>query len=599
MQMPMIPLIPILSAMQKANSINKEKQCVCIASFLLGDNVNYKSKYLSSAFLLLLTSVIVKIIGAFYKIPLTSFIGAVGRGYFAAAYNLYMPIHAVIMGAFPIALSRITGKYNAKNNQKALGSLKTGANKLFFKIGVIGTALMLLLSKPYCDLIASSPKSIYSVFALAPSVFFSALASSYRGYYEGFMNMRPTSFSQTIEALFKLVFGLIFARLAMRQLYNSYITTGFVLGRQALSEEEALSLIYPITSACAMLGVTLGCFVSYIYVFIYHQINKPECCAKRYGNSSEYESELLKFSYPIMISCAIQSIFQFLDTASVQGALSLISKEDLTNAYSQSIAVSNTSADDIITYVYGILSSAADFKNLIPGITMALGVCAVPAISSAFESKNQEQMNTLINSLYKYTSVISAAGGILIAINSKDILMLFYQSSAPDIVISCNELIKYFALSVPVYSLAGASVFCVQAIGVPKKTVAPYVFSGIIRVILNILLVSNENYILFGSVISGAAGYLLMFALNTKTVKKEVKVRISVKNSYIKPMLVGIITCISGKYLVTGINISTNLLINLLIKLAVLSLIYCILCILFKLLSFKEIFCMFKSKKMA
>ena len=567
--------------------------------FFSGDYVNYKSKYISSAFLLLLTSIIVKIIGAFYKIPLTSFIGAVGRGYFATAYNLYMPIHAVIMGAFPIALSRVTGKYNAKNNTEALGSLKIGANRLFFKIGIIGTVLMLILAAPYCNLIASSPKSIYSVLALAPSILFSALAASYRGYYEGFMNMRPTSFSQTLEALFKLVFGLIFARLIMRYLYTSYLATGFVMGEQASGEEEALALIYPITSAGAMLGVTLGCIVSCIYVFLYHQINKPECCAKRYSNSGKYESELLRFSYPVMLSCAIQSVFQFLDSASVQGALSLISRQDLANAYSESLAVSGVSSDDIVTYVYGMLSSAADFKNLVPGITMALGVCAVPAISSAFESQNRGQMNMLINSLYKYTSVISVAGGVLIAVNSEDILKLFYQNSAPDIVIACKELIKYFALSVPLYSLAGASVFCVQAIGIPKKTVLPYVFSGIIRVVLNILLVSNERYILFGSVISGAAGFYIMFIFNTRTVKKAAKAKINIKNAYIKPVFVGIITYILGEYFICGINILSNPAINLLIKVAVLSIVYCILCFLFKLFSFKEIFCMFKIKKMA
>ena len=52
-------------------------------SYFFGDVMNDKSKYLSSAFLLLISSVIVKIIGAVYKIPLTAFIGAVGRGYFA------------------------------------------------------------------------------------------------------------------------------------------------------------------------------------------------------------------------------------------------------------------------------------------------------------------------------------------------------------------------------------------------------------------------------------------------------------------------------------------------------------------------------------
>ncbi len=573
------------------------KQCTALLYFFCGDNVNLKSKYLSSAFLLLLTSVIVKIIGAVYKIPLTAFIGAVGRGYYAAAYNLYMPFHVLIMGAFPIALSSVTGKYNAAGNKKALFLLKGAADKLFLKVGLIGMAVILVASKPYCNLIASSPKSLLSVLVLAPSILFSALASSYRGYYEGFMNMKPTAVSQTIEAAFKMVFGLIFARLTMNYLYNSYLETGLVLTRSAADEKEAFALIYPITSAAAMLGVTFGCLLSLVYVVIYHKINKPILSEQTKYGENNYQKELLSFSFPIMISCAVQSVFQFLDTASVQMALSLISTEDLRAVYSESLKLAGTVGEDVSSYVYGVLSSAVDFKNLVPGITMALGVCAVPAVSSAFESGNNEHLTQLINSVYKYTFLISLAGGMAIALCSEEILSLFYGRSAPDIVISCNELIRWFSLSVPFYSLAGTAVFCVQATGNAKKSIAPYVVSGIIRVILNILLVSNEDYILFGNVISGAAGYSLMFIWNYKIVKNLCKIKISKIKTFVLPLLGGIISYFISNYLYKFIISSSNALTNLLTKAAVFGLIYCILCFLLKVLRFNEIFCVFSSKK--
>jgi stage V sporulation protein B len=566
------------------------------ALLFLGDYVNIKSKYISSALLLLITSIIVKLIGAFYKIPLTAYIGAVGRGYFGVAYNLCLPIHAVIMGAFPVALSKITAKYKAQENKEALGVLKKSADKLFFAAGLIGMSLMLILSKPYCDLIASSPKSIYCVFALAPSILFSSLAASYRGYYEGFMNMRPTSVSQTIEAVFKLVFGLAFAKLSMAYLFNNYSATGMVLSRAVSSDEEALSLIYPLSSAAAIFGVSFGCFLSYIYVLIYHRINNP-VGTKNFVRSEKYSGELLSFSFPIMFSCAVQSVFQFLDTASVQAALGLISTEDLRAAYSGGLTIAKTANEDVVSYVYGILSSAIDFKNLVPGITMALGVCAVPAVSSAFESKNKEHLQSLINSVYKYTALLSMAGGIIIALNSKSILELFYSNSAPDIVVLCEGLVKWFALSVPFYSLASASVFCVQAVGAPKKTIAPYVVSGIIRVILNILLVSNENFILFGNVISGAVGYFFMFLWNTKTLKRISGVKISKTNAYLKPTIIGLLSFFSFNYLLGIENFSKNSAINLLIGTTLFGAFFCMLCLLFKVLIFNDVFCLFKIKK--
>ncbi|MBR3737329.1 MAG: polysaccharide biosynthesis C-terminal domain-containing protein [Eubacterium sp.] len=558
--------------------------------------MNYKSEYLSGAFLLLLTSVIVKVIGAVYKIPLTAFIGAVGRGYYASAYNIYIPIHTVIMGAFPIALSRICAKYRALGNQSALFSLRKSAEKIFLAVGFIASVLMVALFVPYCLVSKASEKCFYSVLFLAPSLLFSSLASVYRGWYEGCMNMRPTAVSQTIEALFKLVFGLLFARYSMAFLYNSYLESGYVLKTFAANEEEALSLIYPITSAAAVFGVTFGCFASFVYVFVYNKIKSPANPIK-YSKNNKYSGELLGFSFPIMISCAVQSLFQFLDTASVQAALSLISESDLKNAYRESLALSKTAPGDTVTYVWGILSAALDFKNLVPGITMALGVCAVPAVSAAFESKNKEHLAMLINSVYKYTSIISFAGGIIIALNAKDILSLFYSKSAPDIVAACEEPVKYFALSVFIYSLAGAAVFCVQAVGKPKKSVFPFIVSGIIRVILNILLISNEKYILLGSVISGAAGYLIILIWNSEVLKKWAQIEISLLNSLIKPALIALITYFLLKKSLNYFDILSSGLIKLLMKVGFSGLVYCILCFLFKLLSFEEIFCILKTKK--
>ncbi|MBE6720810.1 MAG: hypothetical protein E7571_09215, partial [Ruminococcaceae bacterium] len=192
----------------------------CLIFF--GGLMNYKNKYMTSAFLLLLSSVIVKIIGAVYKIPLTAFIGAVGRGYFASAYNLYLPVHAVVMGAFPVALSKLTGKYNALDDKQSLAAIQKGSHRLMIKVGLVGLVIMLLIAKPYSELIAASPKSIYTILVLAPSILFSSMAASYRGFYEGFMNMKPTAVSQTLEALFKMVFGLIFARVTMAWLMQTY-----------------------------------------------------------------------------------------------------------------------------------------------------------------------------------------------------------------------------------------------------------------------------------------------------------------------------------------------------------------------------------------
>lgn len=559
--------------------------------------MSLKSKYLSSAFLLLITSVIVKIIGAVYKIPLTAFIGAVGRGYFAAAYNLCMPIHAITMGAFPVALSRLVSKYNAGGNNHMILSLKKGSDRLFALVGLIGMCIMLAFARVYSVYIASSPNSIYTILVLAPSILFSCMAASYRGYYEGFMNMVPTSVSQMLEAAFKMVFGLIFAKLSMAYLYNLYLKTGMILGANISSDEQALSMIYPYTSAAAMLGVTLGSFVSLIYVYVYYLINKEK--GIKYSNFAVHDAqkELLSFSFPIMVSCAVQSVFQFLDTATVQYALGSVSTDTLKSAYSDCVSAASVADSDLVTYVYGLLSAALDFKNLIPGVTMALGVCAVPAISSACEMKNNERLSMLINSIYKYTALLSALGGVFIALCSSDILSLFYGASSPDIVIGCDSLVKYFAFTVPLYSLAGTAVCAVQAVGCPQKSIKPYVVSGIIRVALNLLLVRNSRLILLGAVISGAVGYFVMWVWNVIIVCRSSKTKFDTLNVVIKPLAVSVISYFASKIIYSYITYDGNLLINLLIEIAIFCAIFCILCVLCKVLRFSEVVSAINFKK--
>ena len=559
----------------------------------MGDYLETKNKYISSAFLLVLSSVIVKVIGAVYKIPLTAFVGAVGRGYFAAAYNVYLPVHALLMGAFPTAVSRLVSKYSALGNKRMLSSIKNGSMTVFFISGVIGMAVIIAAAKPYSVYIASSPKSVYTIYVLAPSILFSCLAACYRGYFEGCMNMTPTAVSQTAEALFKMVFGLLFARMSMAYMYNCYTESGAVFGVKLNGEAQALSFIYPFSSAAAMFGVTLGAAVSYIYVFIYYLINTDKSLPKVSGRDGR--RELLSFSFPIMVSCSVQSVFQFLDTASVQYSLGKLNPVIIERIYPD---ISTLAGSDYVTYVFGLFSTALDFKNLVPGVTMALGVCAVPAICREYERKNGEKLSLLMNSVYKYTALLSCFGGCFIALAAEDILSLFYSSS-PDIISGCRDIVFWFGVTVPAYSLASTAVFCVQALGKPERSVFPYIISGLIRVLLNVVLIRFTNLYLLGAVAAGAAGYTVLFIQNAVISKRIAKVNFEFKNVIIKPVFVSAASFFISKKAIILMQFTNSLFFNLLIKMTVFGGIYCILCIFVKLINFKQIFCALKIKKMA
>lgn len=505
---------------------------------------NIKQRYISSAFILLISTVVVKIISAVYKIPLTAYIGATGRGYFSLAYNLCLPIHALTMGAFPVALSKLVSTYNAKGDYLKIKAVKKASGRLFFIVGVAGLVVMLIAAKPYSEAIASSPKSIYTILALAPSVFFSCLAASKRAFAEGYLDMKPTAISQIIEALFKMVFGLLLARYSMSALYDFYMKTGTVLGAVVNSEEEALAAIYPLTSAAAMAGVTLGSIASWIFVSIYTSCRYNSFPSGRI-DVKEAMNELVMFSVPLVGATVVQSISNFVDTVSIQYSLSLCDKNILLHQYPQA-------GEDVYTYIYGIYSAVLDYKNLVPGIVMALGVTAVPAVSAAYES-SQERFSSLMTSILKYTSILAAAGGVALSLFSRDILNLFYGSNNADIVDGGERLLFLFGITMMPCCIASTAVFCVQSLGYSKQTIAPFAASAVVRAAINYFTVGRVEINILGTAYSNFAGFIIITVWCLVIIRKKTNCRISCLEVFIKPIICTAVTFFAVKFIREGI----------------------------------------------
>lgn len=507
-----------------------------------------KQRYLSSAFILLLSTVVVKLISAFYKIPLTGFIGAEGRGYFSIAYNLCMPIHALTMGAFPLALTKLVSSYEAKGDYEKIKALRFASKRLFLIVGLIGLSVMLVFAKPYAELISSAPKSIYTILALAPSVFFCCLGAAHRGFAEGYLDMKPTAVSQLLEALFKLVFGLLFARYSMSWLYEQYILKGSVFGMTVSGEQEALSVIYPLTSAAAMLGVTLGSIAAYLFVMIYTRSKYPVSPVDRKDIKLAY-NELLTFSTALIGATVISSISNFVDTSSIQYCLLLCDADKLAIIY-------NYNGNDVYTYVFGIFATVLDFKNLVPAIVMVLGVTAVPAVSTAYENSNGK-FSSLLTSIFKYAVVLSVAGGLILSVFSKEILSVFYSNSNSDIVDNGSFLLKIMGIFILPCALATVTVYTTQALGFAKSTIPAFIISCVLRLAINFAFIPDSKYNVLAAAISNAAGFLVVVVMNLITIRKKTNARFSCLGIFIKPVICGIITYVAISY--AKLSVSMNL----------------------------------------
>ena len=108
-----------------------------------------KQSLLTGAGVLAIATVLVKIIGALYKIPLVNLITNEGYGYFQGAYAIYNPLYAISMAGLPIAVSKLVSQNVEAGRMRDARAIFRVSRKLFFLVGGVGTLLLMLLAVPY------------------------------------------------------------------------------------------------------------------------------------------------------------------------------------------------------------------------------------------------------------------------------------------------------------------------------------------------------------------------------------------------------------------------------------------------------------------
>ena len=213
--------------------------------------------FLHGAFILMFGVLLVKAIGALFKIPLSSIITEDGMGYFSTAYSFFNVLFSLSTVGFPVAVARLTAAEDALGHFRDVRQIKAAALPVFSVIGVLCALLMASFAPLYTHLV-QSPGALFSMLALAPCAALCSISSVYRGYFEGLRNMLPTARSQVAESLGKLIFGLSGAISVMHMGTRELQVSGTVFGCTVKSEADGCQLVCALGAAAAILGVTLG-----------------------------------------------------------------------------------------------------------------------------------------------------------------------------------------------------------------------------------------------------------------------------------------------------------------------------------------------------
>ena len=164
--------------------------------------------FLKGAAILGIAGVFVKILGAVYQIPFVAMIGGRGSSYYSPAYYLYTIFIVIATSGIPVAISRMVSERTIVQNYEGAHRVFHISLRLMAGIGIVSFLIMFFGADFLAVHVARVPKSALAMQTIAPALLLVPVMASFRGYYQGRQNMKPTALSQVIEQVFRVVFGL-------------------------------------------------------------------------------------------------------------------------------------------------------------------------------------------------------------------------------------------------------------------------------------------------------------------------------------------------------------------------------------------------------
>jgi stage V sporulation protein B len=508
--------------------------------------------FAKGAFILTLGMLSVKILGALFKIPLMAELGGEGSGYFVGAYNLYNPIYALATAGLPIAISKLVSENAALGRFKDVKLIHEISSPIFLMTGTIGFFLIISGAFAYARF-AKAPGSIYSIFMLAPTLFFSCMMSTYRGYYEGLRNMVPTAVSEVIESLGKVIFGLSFTYLTIWLGFREFNLYGTVFGRFCRDLRTAEGNLLPFASAAAILGIAVSAACGFVYMFLRHKIKGDGITVGQLLKSPEARQKkeilkaLLNISVPVGLGAIVMNLAGVIDSVLIQRRLADIASNALPRLIN---TYGNLLPDDVIfrknihIFLAGCFGFTTTITMFLPTISQAIAISTLPNVTAAWVLGVRKNINENIEKIIKLTSIISIPMGLGLSALAFPIMDLIYNTLHSGMQINEARIgagimtisgigAIFMALSTPICSM-------LQAVGRPDLPVKILSAGVIIKIILNYILVGIPEINIQGAGIGTLACYFFVFISALIFLFKITKVKINLITVFVKPVISGL-----------------------------------------------------------
>ncbi|WP_066647048.1 polysaccharide biosynthesis protein [Christensenella timonensis] len=460
---------------------------------------------IKSTLILGAAGVIVKIVGALYRIVLAEFISLEGMSYYQQAFPVYSALLIISTVGLPIAISKLVSERVTTGDYRGAYAVFKTSRMFLILVGVITSVAMFCLAGPITQLQAL-PGGQYSLMALAPALFFVSVMCAYRGYFQGLQNMKPTALSQIIEQFVKVAAGLALAYLLLK--WTGRMEFGAMGALLGITISEAVALLYTMGAY----GKQKRQMTEDMMLAYKSKLSWPEI--------KPLLGKVLVLALPVTVAGLVMPIVAFVDSVIIPRSLLALGYESTA-----------------IRSMYGTLSGGVlTIINLAAIVSQALQMSVVPAISEALKLGDGDRVKANVLHGIKFAFLEGIPVTVAFFVFASPIFSFLYPSSTP----AQHELATGLLMT-----MCSVAVFLpfMQTMtgvlqGIGKQNLPPIALAvgAGVKIGLSLFLMSIPQINIYGAVIGTVMCYIIAAVMNYLFVRKYTGVRIRWGEHLLKPV---------------------------------------------------------------
>ncbi len=471
--------------------------------------------------ILAIASIISRIVGLIYRMPLTAIIGKTGNDYYGTAYSIYNIMLIISSYSLPLAVSKLVSARMAVGHAK--DALKVFRSAMIFAVisGGMGALVVFFGADFFAGTLLKTPMSVLALKVLAPTLFIVAILGVFRGFFQGLNTMMPSAFSQICEQILNAIVSVV----AAYMLFSYGKKVGAVLGNPdnyAAAYGAAGGTLGTLSGSILALGIVAFIYMAYRRRFKKKLIRDHSRTQESYG---EVFRVLILTIVPVLLSTVVYSISTLID----QGVF-------------KNIAVLQGYDAKTISEWWGVYSGQFIVLTNVPiSIASSLAASCVPSLSTAYFAKDYDRVNHQINLATRFIMVIAIPSAVGMAVLGKALNLLLFADGDD----TTMYIMILGTISIALFALSTLTNGLLQGIDKMKIPVINSVIAILVHVIFLIILMEFFDLNIYAVVIANNIYGLVVCILNDIALKKYTSSSQNIEKTYIIPAISSLVMGVS------------------------------------------------------